>query len=392
MNASNPGPGVSQRGDVDPFIAMDILREAYRREAAGADICHMEVGQPAARAPRAVLEAAERALRDGPLGYTEATGLPQLRERIAEHYRKVHGVEIAPERVIVTPGSSGGFTLAFLSLFEAGDKLALASPGYPAYRNILKALNIEAAWLETREEDRWAPTANDIAELHQSAGIKGLLLASPGNPTGTVIEPDRLASICRTARERGIRLISDEIYHGLTYGAQADTALIHDADAIVVNSFSKYYCMTGWRIGWMIVPQDLVRTMERLAQNLFICPPAISQLAAVAAFDATDELEANKAVYSRNREMLVERLPQIGISRFLPVDGAFYLYADIGDFTNDSMDFANRLLAEAGIAATPGLDFDPFNGDRFLRLSFAGSNETVEKAIHKLDGFLKNQR
>ena len=383
---------LAARGDVEPFLAMDVLRDAHRRAAQGQDICHLEVGQPAASAPRAVLDAARAALEGDRLGYTEATGIPELRERIAAHYGAAYGVDVAPERVIVTPGSSGGFMLAFLALFAAGEKLALASPGYPAYRNILKALDIGAAWLETRAEDRWAPTADDLAALDDAESLSGLLLASPGNPTGTVIEPERLESLCRTARERGLWLISDEIYHGLTYAASADTALRHEPDAIVINSFSKYYCMTGWRIGWMIVPQSLVRTMERLAQNLFICSPAISQLAAVAAFDATEELEANKAVYAENREMLLTELPKIGLDRFLPVDGAFYLYADISAYTNNSLDFSSRLLAEAGIAATPGRDFDPFNGDRYLRLSFAGSTETIAKAIGRLDGFLKSCR
>ena len=389
QRAKRAGRKLAARGDVEPFLAMDVLRDAHRRAAQGQDICHLEVGQPAASAPRAVLEAARAALDGDRLGYTEATGIPELRERIAAHYAAAYGVSVAPERVIVTPGSSGGFMLAFLALFSAGEKLALASPGYPAYRNILKALDIETAWLETRAEDRWVPTAEDLANLDDAEGLSGLLLASPGNPTGTVIEPDRLASLCRTAHERGLWLISDEIYHGLTYAAPADTALRHDPDAIVINSFSKYYCMTGWRIGWMIVPDGLVRTMERLAQNLFICSPAISQLAAVAAFDADEELEANKAVYAKNRDLLLSALPQIGIDRFLPVDGAFYLYADISDYTNNSLDFSARLLAEAGIAATPGRDFDPFNGDRYLRLSFAGSNETITKAIDRLDGFLK---
>lgn len=382
---------LSERSMVEAFLAMDVLREAHRIDAGGGDVCHMEVGQPVFSAPGAVLEAAHKALDSGVLGYTEATGMPELRTRIAAHYRSAYAIEVAPERIIVTPGSSGGFILAFLALFDAGDRLALPSPGYPAYRNILKALGIDIAWLQTHAADRWAPTAQDLSAADDISPLSGFLIASPGNPTGTVIEPERLAQLCATARTRGIWMISDEIYHGLTYGAAADTALRYDPDAIVINSFSKYFCMTGWRIGWMVVPQKLVRTMERLAQNLFICAPAISQAAAIAAFDAIDELEANKAVYGRNREMLLERLPQIGIDDFLPVDGAFYLYADISRHTNDSQDFTSRLLREGGVAATPGRDFDPVNGHRYMRLSFAGSNASISEAIDRLEAFLNQQ-
>ncbi|MCB1471442.1 MAG: aminotransferase class I/II-fold pyridoxal phosphate-dependent enzyme [Rhodobiaceae bacterium] len=389
---NNRSRRIAKRGDVEPFIAMDVLRDATRRAATGAAVYHLEIGQPAFSAPRKVLEAARSALDSDALGYTEATGLAALRERIAAHYRQAHGVDVSADRIIVTTGSSGGFILAFLALFEAGDKVALASPGYPAYRNILKALGIDIKWIETCAADRWAPTSANLAALDDAHSLAGMLIASPGNPTGTVIEPDRLNELCATARQRGLWMISDEIYHGLTYGAPADTALSHDPDAIVINSFSKYYCMTGWRIGWMVVPQPLVRTFERLTQNLFICAPAISQVAALAAFDATDELEANKAVYARNRELLLTALPQIGIDRFLPVDGAFYLYADISRFTNDSREFAARLLAQTGVAATPGADFDPFSGDHYLRFSFAGSTDTIERAIAHVDAFLKPLR
>lgn len=382
-----PFPMPSRRSEVAPFIAMDVLRDARALEASGRRILHLEVGQPGARTPSGVHAAVEAALADGRIGYTESLGTTPLRERIARHYHDAYGIEVPPSRVIVTTGSSAGFVLGFLAAFEVGDRVALAAPGYPAYRNILSATGLEAVWLETDERSRWAPAPAMLDEAAADS-LRGVLVASPANPSGTMIEPDAMGALMKRARDRGLWFVSDEIYHGLAYGRACDTALQHDDEAIVINSFSKYYCMTGWRVGWMVVPERLVRPIERLAQNLYISPPALSQVAAIAAFDCTEELERNKAVYARNREMLMEGLPRIGLDRILPMDGAFYAYLDVGRFTNDSGEFAERMLHEAGVAATPGIDFDPTRGSRYLRLSFAGPTAEIEEAIDRLGRWL----
>jgi aspartate/methionine/tyrosine aminotransferase len=379
----------SRRSEVAPFIAMDVLRDARALEALGRHVLHLEVGQPGAPTPAGVRAAVDDALMGGNIGYTEALGTTPLRERIARHYLDTYSVNVSPDRIIVTTGSSAAFVLTFLAGFEAGDRVALAAPGYPAYRNILTALGLETVWLETNEASRWVPTPEMLDEAFESAPLQGILVASPANPSGTMLTPEAMEALLGRARDRGMWFISDEIYHGLTYAGACDTALQHDDDAIVINSFSKYYCMTGWRIGWMVVPERLVRPVERLAQNIYISPPALSQTAALAAFDCIDELERNKSVYARNREILAEALPRLGFDRILPMDGAFYAYVDVGRFTNDSLDFAERMLHEAGIATTPGLDFDPERGSRFLRISFAGPTADIEAAVERLDDWLK---
>jgi len=376
------------RSDVSPFLAMDVLRDARALEAGGQRILHLEVGQPGAPTPAGVRAAVDEALAEGRIGYTEALGTTPLRERISRHYKDAYGVDVPASRIVVTTGSSAAFVLSFLAAFDTGDRVALPSPGYPAYANILKAVGLQTVWLETDEKSRWAPTPEMLEAAGETGPVSGILVASPNNPTGTVIEPDRMEALMRRARDMGTWFISDEIYHGLTYGAPCDTALQHDPDAIIINSFSKYYCMTGWRIGWMVVPDALVRPIERLAQNIYISPPALSQVAALAAFDCVDELEANKAVYAKNREILMEALPRLGFDKVLPMDGAFYAYVDVGRFTNDSIDFAERILREAGVATTPGPDFDPVRGNRFLRFSFAGPTAEIEEAVDCLDRFL----
>jgi aspartate/methionine/tyrosine aminotransferase len=373
---------LSRRGRIPPFIAMDVLRAANEAAAAGSDVLHLEVGQPATPAPAGVLAAARAALARERLGYTDALGLPALREAIARHYRDTYGVAIDPARVAVTTGSSGAFLLAFLAAFDAGDRVAMAAPAYPAYRNILTALDLVPVELPAGPAERYQMTL-DLLRGHEGA-LDGLVLASPANPTGTMLAPDALAALARYCRDHGIRLVSDEIYHGIVYDGVAATALATSDEAFVVNSFSKYFSMTGWRLGWVVLPPDALRAAECLAQNLFISPPSLSQHAAIAAFQCRDELDANVVRYARNRALLLDELPKAGFERFAPADGAFYLYADIAHLTNDSADFCRRMLREIGVACTPGLDFDPERGHASLRISFAGATETMAEAGRRL--------
>jgi aspartate/methionine/tyrosine aminotransferase len=368
---------------------MDVMAAAARIEAAGGRVIHMEVGQPAAGAPKPAVEAVRAALGSGPLGYTESLGIPSLRARIARHYAEAYGLAVETDRVIVTTGSSAGFTLAFLSMFEAGDRVAIANPGYPPYRHILTALGCEPVLIETNAMSRFAITGESLRAAHRQKRLAGVLVASPANPTGTMMTPQALADLIRVTDEEGIRFISDEIYHGLDYAMPAETALRLSDDAVVINSFSKYFCMTGWRIGWMIVPPPLVRAVDRLQGNLSISVPTLSQIAAEAAFDGRDELEAIKHGYEDNRKILIDGLPKAGLDKFLPVDGAFYLYADISKFSDDSFDFAKRLLQEAHVAATPGVDFDPVDGRHYLRFCYAGSAADMREAVERIGGWLK---
>lgn len=380
---------VSKRGGrAKSFIAMDVLREANQLESDGHRVLHLEVGQPGTPAPLLARDAVKSALDTQTLGYTDALGIRPLRERIARHYDEVYGIEVAPERIAVTTGSSGAFMLIFLAAFDVGHRMALPVPSYPAYVNTLKALGLEVVEFETTAQSRWAPTPEIVSDLHSRDPLHGLLIASPSNPTGTMLSGDSLKQIAAYCDRAGIRFISDEIYHGLTYDQPAETALRYSENAIIINSFSKYYSMTGWRVGWMVLPQELVRPVERLAQNLYVSVPAISQIAALNAFDAIDELERNKQVYAKNRNMLLERLPQIGLGDFMPMDGAFYAYVDVSKFTNDSMDFATRLLREAHVAATPGADFDSKGGHRHIRFSYAGKTQVIEEALDRLARFM----
>jgi aspartate/methionine/tyrosine aminotransferase len=369
---------------IDSFIVMDMMRAAAAREAAGLDVIHMEVGQPATPAPRVARDAVRAALESDTLGYTMALGIQPLRERIARHYEETYGVRIAADRIVVTTGSSAAFILAFLSVFNPGDRVALPAPGYPCYRQILSALGQTPVSIETGPDTRWMLTADDVERAHHAGALSGLLIASPANPTGTMLDSTRLAELTRTCKKLGLWFISDEIYHGLTYGMPATTALQHDDDAIVINSFSKYFSMTGWRVGWMVVPERLVRPVERLAQNLYISPPTVSQVAALAAFDAREELQQNVEVYAANRELLVAELPKAGFDKLAPADGAFYIYADVSRFTNDSVAFAKAMLDEIGVAVTPGVDFDAKHGHNFIRFSYAGATARMREAALRL--------
>ncbi len=381
----------SARSDVPAFMVMDVMAAAARIEAAGGRVIHMEVGQPAFGAPSAAINAVRAALGSGPLGYTESLGIPALRARIARHYEDAYGLSIGADRVVVTTGSSAGFILAFLSMFEPGDRVAIANPGYPPYRHILTALGCEPVLIETGEATRYAMTGESLRAAHRKKKLAGVLVASPANPTGTMMTPEALGALIRVADEEGIRFISDEIYHGLDYAVRAETALRLSDNVVVINSFSKYFCMTGWRIGWMVVPPTLVRAVDRLHGNLAISVPTLSQIAAVAAFDSRDELETIKHGYEDNRKILIEGLPKAGLDKFLPVDGAFYLYADVSKFSDDSFAFAKQLLDEAHVAATPGVDFDPVNGKRFVRFCYAGSAADMREAVERIGGWLNRR-
>jgi len=372
----------SRRSEVDPFIVMDVMEAARRKEAGGDRVIHMEVGQPGTPAPAGARAALARALDAAPLGYTVALGLPELRTRIARLYAEWYGIDLNPDRVIVTPGASGGFILAFTALFDARARVGLGLPGYPSYRHILSALSLDAVGIETSADHRFQPVPADLPN-----DLAGLIVASPTNPAGTMLGHQALAALAERTREIDAALVSDEIYHGLHYDTRAVSALEVSDEVVVVNSFSKYFSMTGWRVGWLVVPESEIRRYERLAQNLFICPPHASQIAALAAMDCSAELEANRAVYASNRRLLLERLPEAGLPRFAPPDGAFYAYVDVGGFTGDSRALARQILDEAGVAVTPGPDFDPRRGHRMLRLSYAAATEDIEEGLARLASF-----
>jgi aspartate/methionine/tyrosine aminotransferase len=379
----------SLRSDVPAFMVMDVMAAAARIEAEGGRVIHMEVGQPAAPAPASAIAAARAALQSGRIGYTETLGIAPLRARIARHYRDSHGIDIDPQRVAVTTGSSAAFVLAFLALFEAGDRVAVALPGYPPYRHILRALGCEPVMIETTQATRWAITPEMLLAEHRKAPLKGVLIASPANPTGTMMSAPALRDLLAAAQGEGISFISDEIYHGLDYAFPAETAAKLSERAVVINSFSKYFCMTGWRIGWMVLPVALIRAVDRLQGNLAISVPALSQIAALAAFDGRAEMEAVKRGYEENRRILLAGLPKIGFDKILPVDGAFYFYADVSRFCDDSYEFAKRMLSESQVAVTPGIDFDPREGRRFIRLCYAGARAEMAEAVERIGRWLR---
>lgn len=373
----------STRSEVDPFIVMDVMEAARAAEEAGRHIIHMEVGQPSTPAPKAARDRVAQALETDSLGYTVALGLPELRAGIAKLYQRWYGVDLDPNRVVVTAGSSAAFLLSFTTLFETGDRVGIAAPGYPSYRQILKALGMDPVVFPASEENRYQPVPDDLPP-----DLAGLMVASPANPSGTMLDKEALGDLAEACAARGTSLISDEIYHGLHYEDRAVSALEITDEVHVINSFSKYFSMTGWRVGWMVVPEDHVRTVERIAQNMFICPPHASQVAALGALDAVEELEANRAVYARNRALMLEGLPKAGFERIAPPDGAFYVYADVSHLTEDSNALAQDILAKAGVAVTPGLDFDPDRGGQTLRFSYARSTADIEEGLARLRDYM----
>ena len=380
---------IAARSAVPPFHAMRVFEAAAARRSAGHAVFNLSAGQPSSRAPRAVLAAAHRALDSELLGYTVATGIPELREAIAGHYRRTYGLDVSPAEVVATTGSSGAFLLAFLAAFEAGDRVALARPGYPAYRNMLSALGCQVVELPCGAESGYQPTVAMLEALDPTPA--GLVLASPANPTGTMLTPAELAAIVTWCRDHDVRLISDEIYHGITYTEPGASAWETDRGSVVVNSFSKYFSMTGWRLGWLLAPRDLVDPIDRLATNLALCPPTLAQHAAVHAFHDYAELDANVDRYRANRAMLLDGLRGLGLTKLAPADGAFYAYVDVSEHCQDSMGFCYRMLAETGVAVAPGLDFDTELGHRFIRLSFAGEREEIADALDALADWLPRQ-
>lgn len=377
----------SDRGGVAPFIVMDVMEAARRAEAAGRHIIHMEVGQPGTGAPAAARAHLADALTD-PLGYTVGLGLPALRARIARHYADWYSVDLDPDRVVITSGASGAFLLAFSALFDNGERVGLGTPCYPSYRQILQAVGLTPVDIPTTLAHRFQPRPADVA----AHDLAGLIVASPANPTGTMLDASELTALAEACAARDAALISDEIYHGIDYDSRPVTALQVTDEAYVVNSFSKYFSMTGWRVGWMVVPDTHVRVVERLAQNMFICAPHASQLLALHAMDCTDELEANKAVYAANRALMIDGLRAAGLTRFAPPDGAFYVYVDVSEFTDDSLAFADEILEQAGVAVTPGLDFDAQRGGHWLRLSYARSTDDIREGLDRLARFMQARR
>jgi aspartate/methionine/tyrosine aminotransferase len=373
--------------EIDPFHAIAISRAAHRLAAEGRSVIHMEFGQPSTGAPAAAIATAHRILDSDGMGYWES---PALKARIARHYAESHGVAVDPEQVILTCGASPAFVLALSCLFAPGDRVAFARPGYVAYRNTVKALHLTAVEIACGETERYQITAAAIERLDPAP--QGLILASPANPTGTIIAPDELAAIVAVCRRRGIRIISDEIYHGLSYVGPARSVSQDEPDALIVNSFSKYFSMAGWRLGWLIVPPPLIDAARARMGNLFLTPPSLAQHAGLVAFDCRDELEGHVQTYARNRELMLAALPALGLRRIAPPDGAFYIYADIGHLTDDSMDFCMRLLLDTGVATAPGVDFDPVDGHRFMRFSFAVSTDRVEEALRRMAPWFAAQR
>lgn len=379
---------ISSRSVVDPFIVMDVMEAARVAEESGRHIIHMEVGQPGTPAPKGAQTALTLAMQDQAMGYTVALGLPELRARIAQLYKDWYGITLDPARVIVTPGSSGAFILAFTALFDTGARVGLGEPGYPSYRQILSALDLTPVGIQTSAQNRLQPVPKDMTGL----GLAGLICASPANPSGTMLDKGAIEGLIGACAEQGISFISDEIYHGIQYQDRAVSALEVSDDVYVINSFSKYFSMTGWRVGWMIVPEDHVRVIERLAQNMFICPSHASQIVALAAMECGSELEANMEVYRENRRLMLEGLPKAGFGKIAPPDGAFYIYADVTDLTDDSRAFAAEILEKAGVAVTPGLDFDHQRGAGTLRISYARASEDIIEGLERLQLFMDKRR
>ena len=378
----------SQRSRIDPFIVMDIMERANAVEKKGQTVVHMEVGQPGTSAPKAAKDFLKASMEDNPMGYTVALGLPDLRKKIAELYGDWYGLDVDWNRIIITGGSSAGFILAFTALFDKLDKVGLPNPGYPSYRQIMKTLNLDPILINTTEKNKFQPTPNDLSRYN----INGLLIASPGNPTGSMIEREPLEALVNYCVDKKISLISDEIYHGIQYDMKPSTLLEYTNSCYIINSFSKYFSMTGWRIGWIIVPKDHVRVVERIQQNMFICASHASQILALGSFECKNELEKNLETYRENRKILLAALSEMGFNNIAPPDGAFYLYIDISAFSSDSYDFTIKMLNIGGVAITPGIDFDPIKGKSKIRISYARSTPEILRGIERMKIFMDKKK
>ncbi len=378
----------SLRSRIDPFIVMDIMERANAVEKKGQTVVHMEVGQPGTSAPKAAKDFLKASMEDNPMGYTVALGLPDLRKKIAELYGDWYGLDVDWNRIIITGGSSAGFILSFTALFDKLDKVGLPNPGYPSYRQIIKTLELDPVLINTTKKNKFQPTPNDLSRYN----INGLLIASPGNPTGSMIEREPLEALVNYCVDRKVSLISDEIYHGIQYDMKPSTVLEYTDSCYIINSFSKYFSMTGWRIGWIIVPKEHVRVVERIQQNMFICASHASQILALGSFESKNELEKNLETYRENRKILLSALPEMGFNNIAPPDGAFYLYIDISEFSSDSYDFTIKMLNIGGVAITPGIDFDPIKGKSKIRISYARSTPEILKGIKRMKIFMDEKK
>ena len=378
----------SLRSRIDPFIVMDIMERANAVEKKGQTVVHMEVGQPGTSAPKAAKDFLKASMEDNPMGYTVALGLPDLRKKIAELYGDWYGLDVDWNRIIITGGSSAGFILSFTALFDKLDKVGLPNPGYPSYRQIIKTLDLDPVLINTTKKNKFQPTPNDLSRYN----INGLLIASPGNPTGSMIEREPLEALVNYCVDRKVSLISDEIYHGIQYDMKPSTALEYTDSCYIINSFSKYFSMTGWRIGWIIVPKEHVRVVERIQQNMFICASHASQILALGSFESKNELEKNLETYRENRKILLSALPEMGFNNIAPPDGAFYLYIDISEFSSDSYDFTIKMLNIGGVAITPGIDFDPIKGKSKIRISYARSTPEILNGIKRMKIFMDEKK
>ncbi len=378
----------SLRSRIDPFIVMDIMERANAVEKKGQTVVHMEVGQPGTSAPKAAKDFLKASMEDNPMGYTVALGLPELRKKIAELYGDWYGLDVDWNRIIITGGSSAGFILSFTALFDKLDKVGLPNPGYPSYRQIIKTLDLDPVLINTTKKNKFQPTPNDLSRYN----INGLLIASPGNPTGSMIEREPLEALVNYCVDRKVSLISDEIYHGIQYDMKPSTVLEYTDSCYIINSFSKYFSMTGWRIGWIIVPKEHVRVVERIQQNMFICASHASQILALGSFESKNELKKNLETYRENRKILLSALPEMGFNNIAPPDGAFYLYIDISEFSSDSYDFTIKMLNIGGVAITPGIDFDPIKGKSKIRISYARSTPEILKGIKRMKIFMDEKK
>ena len=379
----------SKRSKISPFLAINMLTRANKLKSEGKDIIHMDVGEPGFNTPSHILKYAKTIIEEKKVGYTEAIGIPALREKIVDHYNYWYGEKVKSECVAVTAGASGAFVLALLALFDPGDKVAIMTPYYPAYINALKALNIDIVYIEGDTKSSYQPTLEKLKNI--SNNIKGLVIASPANPTGSVIKSDVLKKIANWSKENNVTIISDEIYHGIEYGKPSETILRYNKNAIIINSFSKIFCMTGWRLGWLIAPKNIISIIEKLSMSLFLCPPTFSQLIAVKAFDNYNLLNKNVLIYKSNRDLLINAFEDMGLSKYAPPDGAFYLYIDVSKVTNNSTELAIKLLKEAGVSSTPGTDFDSKSGYKFIRFSYAGSNKEIIEGAKRIDNWIKRK-